>query len=516
LKIENSSLSDHGSVVKFEENFEFLTRKFIGRRSSSAPLIALRLIIGAAYANAANTGTPHFLPKLLDFTNEIVGILASATSPPVSVKFINPRKSVLVTIKSVAIFGTDPADFVVSGTTYVVSGTTYSGMLTNGSTCQITLNFTLTLLGVREGTLTVKSDLGNLSIPLTGHGVPGVLKFSPATLSFGKQTDGVTSPIGKTVTITNGNPVALQVTQTQPTGSFQIQNSTCGLLNAGQTCTITLTVTPLCPVPESGVLLISNDNASNQQSVGLSVIGVANGSAPGPHVLIAGGLNSKGVALVSADLFDSVACRFKSIGSMSMPRVGHTATWLYPAIVSALGGQVLITGGQTNNSGAITASAHLYNPQTGKFTPTGAMDDPRANHSATLLTEGPLAGMVLVTGGVTTGGIPDATAELFNPSTGTFSFTTGALKTQPSSGDADGGMRRQLQRGRRRVNSGRPGQFQQCAGQRGGIRSGHREFQLCRRRGYCHRSLQKLAQQFALEGRCGGRPERPRRHDRWR
>ncbi len=386
-------------------------------------LFAAAIVLGASQTSAANTGAPHFAPKLLDFPNEVVGILASATSPPVSVKFINPRNGAAVKIKAVSIFGTDPADFAVGGTTC-------SGTLINGSVCRITVTFTPTLLGVREGTLTVKSDLGSFSIPLTGRGVPGVLKLTPAALSFGKQTDGVTSPIGKTVSITNGNPVALQVTQAQTTGSFQIQTNNCvGVLNAGQTCTIVLTVTPLCPVPEAGALIVSNDGASDQQSVALSVIGVANGGAPGPHVLIAGGLSTKGRTLASAELFDSVACKFKSTGSMSVPRVGHTATWLDPAIVPALGGQVLITGGKTNNSGAVTTSADLYDPLTGKFTPTGALEDPRANHSATLITEGPLAGMVLITGGVTTGGVPDSTAELFNPATGTFSFTTGTLNT---------------------------------------------------------------------------------------
>ncbi len=386
-------------------------------------LFAAAIALGAPQARAANTGAPHFTPKLLAFPNEVVGIVASATSPPVSVKFINPRNGVAVAIKAVAIFGTDPADFAVSGTTC-------SGTLTVGSTCRITVTFTPALLGVREGTLTVKSDLGSFSIPLTGHGVPGMLKISPATLSFGRQTDGVTNPTGKTVSITNGNPVALQVTQVQTTGSFQIQTNNCvGMLNAGQTCTIDLTVTPLCPVPESGALIVSDDGVSGQQGVALSVIGVASGGAPGPHVLIAGGLSSKGGALASAELFDSVACKFKMTGSMSVPRVGHTATWLDPAIVPALGGQVLITGGQTNNSGAITASADLYDPLTGKFTPTGPLEDPRANHSATLITEGPLAGMVLVTGGVTSGGVPDPTAELFDPLSGTFSFTAGTLNT---------------------------------------------------------------------------------------
>jgi hypothetical protein len=88
-------------------------------------------------------------------------------------------------------------------------------MLTSGVVCRITLTFTPTLLGVQERTLTVKCDLGSSCIPLTGNGAPGILKFTPATVSFGKPTDGVTSPVSKMATITNGKPVGLRVTQTQ-------------------------------------------------------------------------------------------------------------------------------------------------------------------------------------------------------------------------------------------------------------------------------------------------------------
>jgi hypothetical protein len=51
------------------------------------------------------------------------------------------------------------------------------------------------------------------------------------------------------------------------------------------------------------------------------------------------------------------------------------------------------------------------------FTKTGSLTIPRSGHTATLLT----TGEVLVTGGGN--GIPDKTAELYNPATGTFTRT---------------------------------------------------------------------------------------------
>lgn len=79
-------------------------------------------------------------------------------------------------------------------------------------------------------------------------------------------------------------------------------------------------------------------------------------------------------------------------------------------------GRVLVAGGLDGIW--VTASARLYDPYSGTWTPVGAMADARTRHTATLLADG----RVLVAGGEGSDAnlTPLATAELFDPATRTW------------------------------------------------------------------------------------------------
>jgi hypothetical protein len=131
-------------------------------------------------------------------------------------------------------------------------------------------------------------------------------------------------------------------------------------------------------------------------------------------ILIAGGYDSNLRAVTaSAELYDLNTRQFSATGSMTTPRVNHTATLLR-------NGKVLITGGASNanpeSEGGILRTAELYDPVSGKFTPTGSMNVERVGHTATLLPDGE----VLIVGGLTNTEDALATAELYNPKTGIF------------------------------------------------------------------------------------------------
>lgn len=143
------------------------------------------------------------------------------------------------------------------------------------------------------------------------------------------------------------------------------------------------------------------------------------------RVLFVGGriVNNPGDApTADAEIYDPVSGAFSFTGSMATPRYSHTATLLE-------NGDILVAGGSSSAiTGAPLASAELYNPATGAFSPAGNMSTAHANHSATLLMDG----KVLIAGGSSQ--ISDAkdsvtaVAELYDPSTNTFT-ATGPLQT---------------------------------------------------------------------------------------
>jgi N-acetylneuraminic acid mutarotase len=188
---------------------------------------------------------------------------------------------------------------------------------------------------------------------------------------------------------------------------------------------------------------------------------------PSGKVLVAGGIGNSNSILNSAELYDPATGTWSNTGSLTTVHYAHTATLLPNGKVLLVGGtniftnsaelydpatetwsvtgspvtildfghtETLLPSGKVLVAGGIgrcligygtARTAELYDPATGSWSNTSSLHTSRGNHSATLLP----SGKVLVVGGVTAtcgGTLPLTDAELYDPSSGTWS-TTGAM-----------------------------------------------------------------------------------------
>ncbi|HEV2382043.1 MAG TPA: choice-of-anchor D domain-containing protein [Terriglobia bacterium] len=163
----------------------------------------------------------------------------------------------------------------VTGSGDYTETNTCSASLPPGQTCSISVTFKPIVMGADNGTLTVTDNAGNSpqSVSLTGTGLQPEASLSPASLTFATQLVNTTSP-AQTVKLTNTGNATLTVTRISVSNSSYAETNTCGSsVNAGASCTISVTFTPANPGTPTGAITLTDNAPTNPQTVNLTGTG---------------------------------------------------------------------------------------------------------------------------------------------------------------------------------------------------------------------------------------------------
>ena len=177
----------------------------------------------------------------------------------------------MINIASIAITGTNAADFVESNNTCGSS-------LNAGASCGFDLKFSPADLGPRSASISITDDTGGSpqSIALTGIGLtsgPNVT-LSAQSLSFNSQTNSIQS-----VALSNYGTADLNVSKVAATSNFSSSAGQCmPLVASGASCTMSVFFTPATTGSFNGTLTIDDDAPPGVQTVSLQGTG-ATGNA---------------------------------------------------------------------------------------------------------------------------------------------------------------------------------------------------------------------------------------------
>jgi hypothetical protein len=192
------------------------------------------------------------------------------------------------TTQSVTLTSTGTAPLTINsaaltGTGFSLVQASFPITVNPGHAVALSVRFNPAVAGAATGQLTVTSNSStnaSATVALSGSGTaaPAAASVSPASLSFGSQTIGVSS-IVQTVTLTNTGGLPLAVSKIGLAGAnaaaFSASNNCGTSLAAGRSCTIQVDFLPTNPGSASATLTFADSAAGAQQTVSLSGTGLS-------------------------------------------------------------------------------------------------------------------------------------------------------------------------------------------------------------------------------------------------
>lgn len=221
---------------------------------------------GTITINDTATGAPHIvtmtgtsqLPVSLSSNLSFAAVNVGSSSAPQTMTLTNNQTQSLT------------FTWMTSGDYSAVGNNTSpcNGTLAAKAKCTFAVTFTPTTNGQIKGALTITYNGGAnfASGGFTGTGQNGPTSpftFTPVTLNFGSVVLNTSS--SKTVTIKNVTASAVNISSVTGSGPYAVAPSGAtpcgGTLNAGKTCTVTATFTPLMTGTQIGGVTVSDDSS---------------------------------------------------------------------------------------------------------------------------------------------------------------------------------------------------------------------------------------------------------------
>jgi hypothetical protein len=353
----------------------------------------------------AGTGTAVGLsPSTLSFGSQV----DSTTSAAQIITVTNNGISAL-SMGAIAANG----DFAETNT----CGASLAAYGSGGDSCTVTVTFTPTTTGVRNGAITVADSEGLQTVALSGTGnAPGV-SLTPTTYSFGSVVVGSSSGT-ESITLTNSGSSNLTIASINAAGDFSQTNNCVSPIASLASCTIQATFTPKTTGTRNGTVTLVD--------------------GAGTHVVTLSGIgDAPGVSLTASSLTFGTQVITTTSASQTVTLTNNGTSSLTIASVTPA------TGDFAQTSGCVTASPMAINATCTvivTFTPTATgartgsvtlTDSSGTQHVIALTGTGTAPGVSLTPSTLAFGSVvintPSATQTVTLKNSGTSNLTVGTI-----------------------------------------------------------------------------------------
>jgi len=220
-------------------------------------------------------GSPHFI----NLSGTGLGAVVALT--PASVAFSSQQVGTSSAAQMVTL--TNSGNTTLSINTIQTTGD-YSqtnnclATLAPSANCIISITFTPTVSGARNGSLTLSDNAQNSpqTVALTGVGANNlgpVAVLTPASVAFPSLQVG-TSSTAQTVTLASVGNAPLSISSIRVTGDYSQSNNCPATLAAGSSCSFSITFGPGASGNRNGTLTVSDNAAGNLQTASVTGTGV--------------------------------------------------------------------------------------------------------------------------------------------------------------------------------------------------------------------------------------------------